>query len=189
MKENKSSKSPEARRKFLRNVGTLIAGGGVLAIAGALSRNAYSQNTDYFWQIDPQKCTFCGNCETNCVLAVSAVKCINTEPVCGYCDLCPGYYRANVKTLDTAAENLLCPTSAITRRYVEDPYFEYIIDEKLCNGCGKCCKGCGDFGNGSMYLQIKQELCTLCNECSISRVCPSEAIQRVPVASVYKLKQ
>jgi len=189
MKENNPKKSPEARRKFLRTCGTLIAGGSVLAIAGVLSRKAYSQNTEYFWQIDPTKCTFCGRCETDCVLPVSAVKCINADPICGYCDLCPGYYRANVKVLDTAAENLMCPTGAITRKFIEEPYFEYSIDESLCIGCGKCAKGCNAFGNGSMYLQIKQELCTICNVCAISKVCPANAIERVPVSKVYNLKQ
>ena len=37
-----------------------------------------------------------------------------------------------------AAENQACPTGAITRRFVETPYYEYTIDEELCNGCGKC---------------------------------------------------
>jgi electron transport complex protein RnfB len=93
-----------------------------------------------------------------------------------------------VKELDTAAENLLCPTGAIQRKFVEDPYFEYTIDESLCNGCGKCAKGCNSFGNGSLYLQIKQELCTNCNECAIMNVCPDDAIQRVPAAKVYDFK-
>ena len=98
------------------------------------------------------------------------------------------YYRSNVKDLNTAAENLRCPTGAIQRKFVEDPYFEYTIDEDLCNGCGKCAKGCGSFGNGSLYLQIKRDLCLDCNECKISRVCPSDAITRVPNDQAYKLK-
>ena len=72
---------------------------------------------------------------------------------------------------------------------MEDPYFEYMIDEELCNGCGKCVKGCSSFGNGSLYLQIKQDLCLNCNECKISTVCPSGAITRVPYATAYKLKE
>ena len=108
--------------------------------------------------------------------------------MCGYCDLCGGYYRSNVKELNTAAENLMCPTGAIQRRFVEDPYFEYTIDESLCNGCGKCVKGCGSFGNGSLYLQIKRDLCMDCNECQIATVCPGDAIVRVPVDKPYNLK-
>jgi electron transport complex protein RnfB len=189
MKENNPKKSPEARRKFLRTCGTLIAGGSVLAVTGALSRKAFSRETEYFWQIDPSKCTFCGRCETDCVLPMSAVKCVHAVKVCGFCDLCGGYYRAHVKELDTAAENLMCPTGAIARNFVEDPYFEYSIDETLCNGCGKCAKGCNAFGNGSLYLQIKQDLCVNCNECTIRNVCPADAIQRVPIARVYDLKE
>ena len=188
-RDNKqSNKSPEARRKFLRTCGTLIAGGSLLGVTGVLTRRALAHETNCFWQIDPKKCTFCGKCETECVLPISAVKCVHAVKVCGYCDLCGGYYRANVKELNTAAENLMCPTGAIDRKFVEDPYFEYAIDEALCNGCGKCAKGCNAFGNGSLYLQIKQELCTGCNECSIRKVCPADAIQQVVFSKAYDLK-
>ena len=105
--------------------------------------------------------------------------------MCGYCDLCSGFLRQGVKILDTAAENQLCPTAAITRKFVEEPYFEYTIDEELCNACGKCVKGCTDFGNGSLHLQIKHELCKNCNQCSIAISCPSEAISRVPSSQPY----
>jgi electron transport complex protein RnfB len=187
-KNTQNKKSPEARRKFLRTCGTLIAGGSILGVSAALTKRAFSHETEYFWQIDPSKCTFCGRCETDCVLQMSAVKCVHAVRVCGYCDLCGGYYRANVKELNTAAENLMCPTGAIQRTFIENPYFEYMIDEALCNGCGKCAKGCNAFGNGSLYLQIKQELCTNCNECSIKNVCPADAILRVPMTKVYDLK-
>jgi electron transport complex protein RnfB len=188
MEDDNLKRNPEERRRFLRKCGTLIAGGSLLAVTGALARKSLSSETDYFWQIDPSKCTFCGRCETDCVLPVSAVKCVHAVKVCGYCDLCGGYYRTNVKELNTAAENLMCPTGAIFRKFVEEPYFEYTIEEALCNGCGKCAKGCNSFGNGSLYLQIKQELCTGCNECAIKRVCPSDAIRRVAPDKVYDLK-
>ena len=93
-----------------------------------------------------------------------------------------------MKELNTAAENMMCPTGAIQRRFIEEPYFEYTIDEALCTGCGKCVKGCSSFGNGSLFLQIQQELCLQCNECAIAKVCVSGAIQRVPVGTAYKLK-
>lgn len=186
-KENKNS--PIARRKFLRVLGTAVAGGSILAVSGVLaSRLKNEKEASYYWQIDTQKCTHCGRCETDCVLQVSAVKCFHANKVCGYCDLCGGYFRSNAKELNTAAENLMCPTGAIQRKFVEDPYFEYTIDESLCNGCGKCVKGCSSFGNGSLYLQIKRDLCTDCNECKIARVCPSDAITRISMDTAYNLK-
>ena len=189
METNENKKSPIARRKFLRMLGTTVAGGTILAASGALIRKVEGQDSSlYYWQIDPQKCNQCGRCETDCVLPISAVKCFHANKVCGYCDLCGGYYRSNVKDLNTAAENLMCPTGAIERKFVEDPYFEYTINEDLCNGCGKCVKGCSSFGNGSLYLQIKRDLCKDCNECKIATVCPADAITRVPIGTAYKLK-
>jgi len=189
MEEKKESKkSPIARRKFLQTIGTVVAGGSILAVTGVLAGKVKEDDSTLLWQIDPDKCTQCGRCETDCVLPISAVKCIHANCVCGYCDLCGGYYRSNVKELNTAAENLMCPTGAIKRVFVEDPYFEYTIDEDLCNGCGKCVKGCGSFGNGSLYLQVKRELCKDCNECKIALVCASDAITRVPKSFAYKLK-
>jgi len=189
MKLNKQSKTnPEERRKFLKTCGRLIAGGAILSLPGISFRKTTTKGAAYFWQIDPQKCTFCGRCEIGCVLPTSAVKCVHAVKVCGYCDLCGGYYRTNVKELNTAAENLMCPTGAIQRKFVEEPYFEYTVDENLCNACGKCAKGCNSFGNGSLYLQIKQDLCKVCNECHIATVCPAGAIKRVVVAKAYDLK-
>jgi electron transport complex protein RnfB len=186
MKKNKTS--PEDRRKFLKTCARLVAGGTILAVSGFSIHRVIAGDTKYFWQIDPQKCAFCGRCETGCVLPMSAVKCVHAVKVCGFCDLCGGYYRANVKELNTAAENLMCPTGAIQRKFVEEPYFEYSINETLCNGCGKCAKGCNSFGNGALYLQIKQEVCKNCNECQLAKICPADAILRVPAAKAYSLK-
>jgi len=132
------------------------------------------------WQIDPSVCIQCGLCATSCVLAPSAVKCVHVYAMCGYCDLCSGYFIPEAKILDTAAENQLCPTHAIQRNFIEDPFFEYTIDETLCIGCGKCVKGCGAFGNGSLQLQVRHDRCVNCNQCSIAQVCPSGAFRRVP---------
>jgi electron transport complex protein RnfB len=187
-KDSVNTKSPITRKKFFRMCGSVLAGAAVVSVTGISLKRILSKEASYLWQIDPTKCTNCGRCETDCVLPVSAVKCVHANRVCGYCDLCGGYYRTNVKDLNTAAENLRCPTGAIRRAYVEDPYFEYAIDESLCNGCGKCAKGCNSFGNGSLYLQVKQELCKNCNECKISNVCPSGAIRRVPFTLAYMLK-
>ncbi len=136
--------------------------------------------TQMVWQLDPTKCIQCGRCATNCVMTPSAVKCVHVYAMCGYCDLCGGYFKPETKTLNTGAENQLCPTNALKRKFVEDPFFEYTLDEKLCIGCGKCVKGCSAFGNGSLQLQVRHDLCENCNQCSIARSCPSGAFTRVP---------
>jgi Fe-S-cluster-containing hydrogenase component 2 len=96
--------------------------------------------------------------------------------------------RPDAKKRDTGAENQICPTAAITRTFIERPYFQYTIDEDLCIGCGKCVKGCGLFGNGSLYMQVKQDLCVNCNECAIAVACPSDAFERVSESDAYLLK-
>ena len=176
----------QSRRQFMKRIGRLVISIPVAYLSVSLLKKTSAR--EFVWQIDPLKCTQCGQCETNCVNTPSAVKCVHSFEMCGYCDLCSGYLREGVKTLDTAAENQLCPTGAITRKFVEDPFFEYTIDEELCTGCAKCVKGCSEFGNGSLYLQIKHELCNNCNQCSIAIACPSDAIQRVSVSNPYKTK-
>jgi len=145
-------------------------------------------NMQMVWQLDPSKCIQCGRCATSCVLTPSAVKCVHVFAMCGYCDLCGGYFKPETKTLNTGAENQLCPTNAIKRKFIEDPFFEYTIDGPLCIGCGKCVKGCGAFGNGSLQLQVMHDRCVNCNECSIARNCPSEAFSRVPANKPSLLK-
>jgi electron transport complex protein RnfB len=140
------------------------------------------------WQIDPAQCTQCGQCATKCVLNPSAVKCVHTFAMCGYCKLCFGYFQPGANALTADAENQLCPTGAINRAFFEDPYYEYTIDEALCIGCGKCVKGCGAFGNGSLFLQVRHDRCVNCNECAIARACPADAFRRVPAAQPYLLK-
>lgn len=140
------------------------------------------------WQIDPNKCVQCGKCATSCVLEESAVKCVHSYAMCGYCDLCTGYLDPTAKEINTGAENELCPTGAIRRTYVQDPYYEYAVDEQLCIGCGKCVKGCTAFGNGSLYLQVRHDRCVNCNECSIANACPTDAFVRVDENNPYLLK-
>ena len=176
----------QSRRDFVRKAGKILVAISVIALPVALSKKVTASG--YVWQIDPHKCTQCGQCKTNCVLTPSASKCVHAFPMCGYCDLCGGYLRQGVKTISTGAENQLCPTNAITRKYIEEPYFEYTINEELCDGCAKCVKGCVDFGNGSLHMQIKQDLCVNCNDCSIARNCPSNAISRVPAVKQYNPK-
>ena len=177
---------PITRRRFLATVargGALAAVGGTLGALGA--RQARGRTV---WQIDPHKCTQCGRCATHCVLDTSAVKCVHDHAMCGYCKLCLGYFPPEPNALDSGAENQLCPVNAISREFVEDPYYEYQIDESLCYGCGKCVKGCAQFGNGSLYLQVRHDRCLNCNECSIAAHCPADAFVRVPADRPYVRK-
>jgi len=175
------------RRNFLRDGlwGGCLATLGVVAGASAMK----NRKNDMVWQIDPYKCIACDICATYCVLEDSAVKCIQQYDICGYCDFCPGYFELGASVLDTGAENELCPTGAIKRTFIEDPYYEYDIDESLCIGCAKCVKGCAAFGNGSFFLQVRHDRCLNCNECSIAVACPSGAFKRVPADEPYLLKK
>jgi len=182
MAEDKTIK----RREFIHTGMRLTLG---FSLAGlGIAAASKSASGKWVWQIDPFKCTQCGRCATDCVKNPSAVKCVHAYELCGYCDLCGGYFKPGVKKLETGGENQLCPTAAIQRKFIEEPYFEYIIVEELCIGCGKCVKGCSSFGNGSLHLQIRHDLCDNCNECAIARVCPSDAISRVPADQAYKIK-
>lgn len=177
---------PVSRRNFLRNGTRVAAVAGLGGLAGLLASRSSSLGT--VWQIDPAKCLRCDRCATHCVLEQSAVKCVHGYALCGYCNLCTGYFEPEPNALNTAAENQLCPTAAIKRTFVEDPYYEYTIDEELCIGCSKCVEGCNRFGNGSMFLQIRHDRCVNCNECAIAKVCPGDAFRRVPARQPYLLK-
>ena len=169
-------------RSGLRGAGLL----GIGAATGYLSGR--EAKADTVWQINPDLCIQCGRCATECVLEVSAVKCTHSYGMCGYCKLCTGYFEPEPVNLDEGAENQLCPTGALKREYIEDPYYEYSIIRELCVGCGKCVKGCNMFGNGSLYLQVGHERCLNCNICSIATACPAQAFVRVPADKPYLLR-
>ena len=175
------------RRQFLA---TGLRSAAVIGIAaGVSSLTALTgRRRGTVWQLDPGKCVQCGNCATYCVLKPSAVKCVHAFAICGYCKFCTGFFPPQPNDLSAGAENQLCPTGAIQRAFVEDPYYEYTINEKLCIGCGKCVKGCESFGNGSLFLQVRHDRCVNCNACSIAAACPADAFVRVPADKPYLLK-
>ncbi len=175
------------RRQFIDRSVRIVGFAGIGAAAGVLTKRA-SGNAVY--QVDPFKCTACDLCRTSCVLSLSAVKAVNDFDKCGYCMLCPAYYDVtsmpDEKGIPTGK---VCPQDALKRRVVgkedpEDPnnnYYEYVIDETRCDGCGKCVKACKPpAGNGSLRLEIRYARCVDCNECAILIACPDKAIVRVP---------
>jgi len=195
--KDKSLDKKLTRREMLAAGARGAAVFGLGGIAGVIGRTAKADVT--VWQIDPRKCTQCGNCATYCVLQPSAVKCVHAFRMCGYCQICFGFFDPRTHEYNTGAENQLCPTGAIQRSHVEGPYYQYTIgpqirgdpskyDESLCIGCGKCVKGCTTFGNGSLFLQVRQDRCVHCNQCSIAPACPAEAFVRVPAGEPYLLK-
>ncbi len=189
--EKKSNNNEKSRREFLNSGVRYSILGLLTAVSGGLILKRTKKSTgskDLVWQIDPHVCIKCGRCATECVLKMSAVKCMHNFSMCGYCKLCFGYFQPGAKQLTQAAENQICPTGAIKRKFIEHPYFEYFIDEDLCNGCGKCVKGCNSFGNGSLFLQVNQDICVNCNECSIADACPSNAFKRVVQKEPYIIK-
>jgi electron transport complex protein RnfB len=175
------------RRQF---IAVTVRGAALVGMGGLFGALAgRSRAREMVWQIDPYKCTACGKCATECVLDESATKVVHAFAMCGYCELCTGYFEPNPNALNTGAENQLCPTGAIQRNFIEDPYHEYTIDEHLCIGCAKCVVGCTAFGNGSLFLQIRHDRCVNCNECRIGQQCPAQAISRVPADKPYLVKE
>lgn len=183
---DKVDKPKMSRMAFL----SLTAGRLAVSALGALGMLGWlrRRNKNTVWQIDPMTCVSCGQCATHCVVSPSAVKCVQSYPICGYCRLCFGYFTPNAPELTSAAENQICPTGAIERLFVEDPYWEYNIIEDLCIGCAICVEACEVFGNASFYLQVRHDVCVNCNDCTIARHCPSDSFSRVPANDPYILK-
>ena len=177
-----------SRREFMDRslrVAGLVGIGGAAAV---LARRAASNTV---FQVDPSKCVACDLCRTSCVLSHSAVKAVNVFDECGYCQLCPAYYDVKSMPDDLGLPTgKVCPRDALKRRIVgkvdeEDPnnnYFEYTVDETLCDGCGKCVKACKPpAGNGALHLEVRYNRCLECDSCSIQIACPESAIVRISV--------
>jgi len=167
--------------------GAAIAALGAGLGMGLGSEGVRSTAGQTVWQIDPDKCIQCENCSTFCVLSPSAVKCVHSTGICGYCETCFGFF-ADKPNPTTAAEDQRCPTGAITRRHVSGPDYEYTIDEEACVGCGRCVKGCNKWGNSAFYLQVRHDRCLNCSQCAIAEACPSQAFVRVPADQPYLLR-
>lgn len=180
------------RRQFLLGLGRAL---GVTALAGVAARVLCGGNPKsefiqpphrYGWQINPDTCTQCGLCEKACVRQPAAVKVVNDQKKCSNCVACYGHI-CDLKTpsrLIATTDKLVCPHNAVQRtRFFGglDGAYLYTINPDLCTGCGKCARQCNVHGSKSMFLIIRPDLCLGCNECAIARVCPSKAVERVPL--------
>ena len=191
------------RRDVLGKVarGTVLLGLG--GTTGFLIKKAEGQ---VVWQVDASRCVnsqlgevdveVCGLCTTECVVSQSAVRAVNNFRECGRCYICPAYYniKSAVDEKGLPSEKL-CPRDAIERKPIGlvdpgDPannFYEYIIDEEKCDGCGICVKGCKEpLGLGSIILKVRYSLCVDCNHCAISLACPKEALVQQPVAGALE---
>jgi Na+-translocating ferredoxin:NAD+ oxidoreductase subunit B len=175
-----------SRRQFIDRSLRIVGIAGIGGAATVLARRAAS---DTVFQVDPSRCVACDLCRVSCVLSHSAVKAVNEFTKCGYCQLCPAYYDVASQPDEMGLPTgKVCPRDALKRQVVgkidkEDPnnnYYEYIIDESLCDGCGKCVKACKPpAGNGALRLEIRYNRCFECDSCAIQRACPESAIVRI----------
>lgn len=194
------SQDKSTRRQFLNSV---ARGAGVVTVGGAALALTIRADADKVWNINLNDCTACkefnadptglSKCATECVLKMSAVKAVNDFSKCGYCMICPGYHDVNSPVDEQGIPTaMVCPYDAIIRTprgyYDEaDPnnnFYEYMIDESKCTGCGKCVLGCKPpMGNGSLRLEVRHNLCVDCNQCTIANACPVDAFDRTPVTN------
>ncbi|NIM02407.1 MAG: ferredoxin [Acidobacteria bacterium] len=190
-----------SRREVL---GTAARGAALVGLAGLTGVLAVKANKTYAWSIDITKCVnsklgalgvdVCEACATDCVLTLSAVRAVNEFSECGRCYICPAYYDiTSAVGPDGLPSEKLCPRDAIEREAIgwidpDDPannFYEYTIDEKLCNGCGRCVMECKEpAGLGSIRLEVRHNVCLDCNRCSIATACPEEAYERDALSTV-----
>lgn len=193
------SDSP-TRRDVLGHAARGAALVGLGGLAALLARRSHAEGA---WRIRVDQCVnsrlgdhprdACDQCAYTCVLPLSAVRAVNDHARCGRCYICPAYFDVqSALTRDGLPSGRLCPRNAIVRRpigYVDpdDPannYYEYIIDEERCNGCGKCVLACKEpAGLSSIRLEVRHNLCVDCNRCAIAQACPELAYERRPVTT------
>jgi len=181
------------RRQVL---GHVTRGAGLLALGGTAVYLVHKAGAEHVWQIVPTKCInirlgatgveACDKCATTCVLALSAVRAVNDYSLCGRCCMCPAYFDVTSETdPDGLPSQKLCPRDAIERKAIgeidpDDPlnnFYEYVIDETLCSGCGKWVLACKEPASvGSIRLELSYDLCLNCNRCSIAIACPDDAV-------------
>lgn len=185
-------KEKKPRREFL---GHVVRGVTLVGLCGSGVFLVNKTRKVYAWQLEASKCVnsrlgatgvdVCELCSTECVETLSAVRAVNEYSKCGRCYICPAYFDiTSAVNEEGLPSQKLCPRDAIERKPIgwvdpDDPannFYEYIIDEALCNGCGRCVMGCKEpAGLGSITLEVRYDLCADCNRCSIAIACPDDA--------------
>jgi electron transport complex protein RnfB len=183
------------RRKALRTSGQILGAASLCTLGWRIfsppaeDADFIAQGRRFAWQVDPEKCTYCGLCETACVPKPSAAKALNDQKKCSNCVVCYGHItdtHIDSDKIDSEGDRV-CPVDAVVRNNFSggvDGMFLYSNDPKKCVGCAKCVKRCNEHGTKSMFLVIRPDLCLDCNECSIAIACPEKAIERIPREAV-----
>jgi electron transport complex protein RnfB len=201
--------SGESSRRQM--MGKLARGAAVLGIGSTVGFLVKKAEGQIVWQVDSAKCLnsklgevgvkVCDLCLKECVVSQSAVRAVNEFSKCGRCCICPSYFNVtSAVNKEGLPSEKLCPRDAISRKPIgevdpSDPannFYEYVIDEKKCDGCGKCVMACKEpTGLGSIVLRVRHDLCINCNACSISTACPKDAVVQmsVPKAIVNQREQ
>ena len=196
--------SEPTRRTFLERTGQVVCLAALGSAAGLVVKRSCALDA---WAIDPNRCvnirlgingaqSVCQSCAQFCALSLSAVRAVNDCSQCGRCCICPAYFDVQSPVgADGLPTKKLCPRDAIIRRAVgevdpHDPlnnFYEYVIDESKCNGCGRCVMECKDpAGLGSIRLEVRYDLCLSCNRCTIAAACPEGAFLRSDVPSTVR---
>lgn len=180
-----------SRRSFIitggRILGSFVFAGAIWRIFFTSSKNSEFEQPArrYVWQINPEKCRYCGKCGRACVRQAAAVKAVNDQKKCSNCVVCYGHItnREIPSQLIEKSGVRVCPRNAVIRKNFSggiDGCFLYNIDHSRCIGCAKCVKECNELGTRSMFLVIRPDLCLGCNSCACARACPFDAIEQVP---------
>jgi electron transport complex protein RnfB len=187
-----------SRRDLL---GKVVRGAVLVGLGGAATHLVQKAHGQLVWQIDASRCLnsrlgevgvdACNLCTSECVVSLSAVRAVNEFSKCGRCNICPAYFNITSAVDEKGLPSeKLCPRDAIQRKPIgkadpEDPannFYEYVIDEEKCDGCGKCVMKCKEpLGLGSIVLRVRYNRCVDCNRCAISKACPKDALIQVAV--------